>query len=111
MNVGLSRLDSPRQPMNLQFTSDSGETVQKMLPDPAAKFKKKNDADAKAAGTVKEAEESMPAQFNTQALWPVGFVAVPAGLFALSKVDPGTAKLFESGWVKVCAFGDFCTTT
>jgi hypothetical protein len=98
--------------MNLQFTSDSsGETVQKLLPDPVAKFKKKTDADAKAAGTVKEAEESMPGQFSTQALWPVGFVAVPAGLFALSKVDPGTAKLFESSWVRVCAFGGFCTTT
>jgi hypothetical protein len=90
----------------VQFVTDGTEEVaQKELPDPAAKLKKK------AASTVSKvsepkaaAEESMPGQFNTQALWPLGLVAVPAGLYALSKVDPGTAKLFEQGWVKVSCF-------
>jgi hypothetical protein len=90
----------------VQFVTEGTEEVmQKELPDPAAKLKKKAEsAVSKAAAPKAAAEESMSGQFSTQALWPFGLVAVPAGLYALSKVDPGTEKLFEQGWVKVSGF-------
>lgn len=57
---------------------------------------------SEAKAEKKEEAKEAPGQpaFNTQALWPLGIVAVGGALYAAIKADPGTANLFDNA-VKV----------
>lgn len=93
--------------MRVQFnTPDIVQEIKEKAPaDPANRFKRKAEAAADAV-TPDGGGPSLPKievpqlKFDTQSLWPLGLVAAPAALFGLSKIDAGTEKLFETGWVK-----------
>ena len=91
---------------SLQFNvPDVVQEIKEKAPaDPANRLKRK--AESAANAVTPDSGPSLPKvevpqlKFDTQSLWPLGLVAAPAALFGLSKIDPGTEKIFETGWVK-----------